>query len=86
MPTLNNKFHITILLKEHTEDANVKYEAVVPYIKESKSHSNSKVETPLMTRKELMRPFDSDSDEENKKSHVEANKPDDVGAIKSLKE
>jgi hypothetical protein len=51
---------------EKVEGGDIKYEAVVPYVKEG--GSRSKLTTPLMTRKQLLRPFDTDSHGEQQQS------------------
>uniref|UniRef100_A0A914CL31 C2 NT-type domain-containing protein n=1 Tax=Acrobeloides nanus TaxID=290746 RepID=A0A914CL31_9BILA len=71
---------------EQVEGGDIKYEAVVPYVKEGGSRSGSKLTTPLMTRKQLLRPFDSDSDEEQKSETTKTQTDVEVEAIKSLKE
>lgn len=70
---------------DQVDGGDIKYEAVAPYVKEGGSKGGSKMTTPLMTRKQLTRPFDSDSDEEKPKPEA-ATGGVEMEAIKSLAE
>uniref|UniRef100_A0A914CMK4 C2 NT-type domain-containing protein n=1 Tax=Acrobeloides nanus TaxID=290746 RepID=A0A914CMK4_9BILA len=60
---------------EQVEDGDIKYEVVVPYVKEGGSRSGSKLTTP---EKQLLQPFDSDSHEEQQQSETTTKTQTDV--------
>uniref|UniRef100_A0A914CM68 C2 NT-type domain-containing protein n=1 Tax=Acrobeloides nanus TaxID=290746 RepID=A0A914CM68_9BILA len=60
---------------EQVEGGDIKYEVVVPYVKEEGSRSGSKLTTP---EKQLLQPFDSDSHEEQQQSETTTKTQTDV--------